>query len=406
MESESALPYLALVRLHSNARDNPQFGTGILIDPCHVLTCFHVVHEFSTRTPQRPTTNEKLRPDNFDKSQRVVVNLGGCGEDLVATIVHEDEHDDLALLRLPVAIAGVQAPIELITPPTGAALDVWVCGFDFRERYRFVVHVRKLDPGLGKQINGRLQSGEHSYGIEGGISGGPIFAEENGLPVFIGMAVLGGLGSPTGHFAASDRIHQFLRENGIVPSRGSDGPVGRWCRVEGYASVVKSRCPDLISDHYCLIEEDAGKPCFYGLRPVAAAIESSRAHLPAAVRLAAHIKSPMEIDPILARLREVSGLSLRLPTEAEFRRACTSAEPQRRVVGRPPILQDYDPDESFRAPPDTSAEWVEDGGRRCLVLFREGSEREFNKFADATSLVREFPLARAAIRTVIDRSLP
>uniref|UniRef100_Q07JF8 Peptidase S1 and S6, chymotrypsin/Hap n=1 Tax=Rhodopseudomonas palustris (strain BisA53) TaxID=316055 RepID=Q07JF8_RHOP5 len=397
------LPYVALVRLLSGDGRDQQFGSGILVDARHILTCFHVGNRLRADLPLRATTSTKL--ESSGDSHRIVVSMENHRDEMIATVVHEDSNDDLALLQLPCEIVGVRAPIERI-PLRPGTRDVWICGYQSRERYDFIVHQRQLDPWLGKQLNGQQQSGEHSFGVEAGTSGGPIFAEgEDGQPVFLGIVDLGGLGSPTGHYVATDRIHKFLGEKGIVPDTCADGEIGRWSRIEGYSAVVKSRGPELVPDHRYLPVPDAGRLCFYGSRPIAAAIDPSKAHLPAAGRLAAHVPRPEDIDSLLARAREVSGLALRLPTEIEFHSLCVRAEAQRRVLGRPPNLQDYEPDQSFRAPPDTSAEWVEDGKGRRLCLFRAEDEKDVHSFADAAALAKEFTQARAAVRTVIDGPL-
>ena len=402
MEERRPLPYVAMVRIHLTSWGGPEpdiaWGTGLLVDPYHVLTCFHVVHPaVGGAGVSRANHSEPLpRFDARRGERRIEVDFGAeIGAFPDVEIVAEDEHFDLALLRLDAPVIGPRAPIEPRPLPSGAR-QVWVGGVQCVPEPRFTFDSRSLDPAHVSGTEGQTLSGAHQFAVEEGYSGGPIFAEIDGLPAFVGIADIGGLGISTGGYVAADRVRNFLAGHGVaISAQRRDDEVARRCRIEGYAPDLSSPRPGLLPDHQAILRADDRRVVYHALHPITAAVASQR---PGAHRLAAHLTDADAVGRLLARLCAETRLPLRLPTGAEFRNLCTVAAPPSRILGRPTTIDDYlGSDGLMCAPPDTSAEWVEEDGRRFLLLHRD--ERVM-RIDDPTTLAHEFHHVRAVVRTV------
>lgn len=396
------LPWLALVRVRYRlpGRDeiHCDWGTGILVDRDRVLTCFHVVHAAGQSEGPRRSRSEPLPRSNVE--MEIEVDLGReIGIFRAVEIVAEDDRLDLALLRLDAAAIGPRAP-----PVSAAAIvgdvDAWMIGFEGGPDWRCTHVTRRLDPANETKDGTRGRSGVHDFGLEAGYSGAPILVERDGAPILFGMIDIGGLGTSIGGYVAADALRGFLAAAGIDFAVAETGdPADAWCRLEGYERILASPRRDLVADHHAVPSSRGVGLHYRALHPVTAPVAAGAIARPATRRLAAHLADGAEIDRLLALLRAETGLPLRLPTHDEFQDQCLGAPEPNRVVGRPVSIDDYgSADGRLRAPPDGCAEWVEDHGRRSLLL-RRGED--LLEFPDAAALARAFPHLRAVLRTAL-----
>jgi hypothetical protein len=386
-----------------------QWGSGILVDPWHVLTCRHVVEIADPGSAPLTSRGHRCQP-----AVALSVAVGDHG-DIPAEIEACHPSVDLALLRLSRAVLGTWAPLERRELPIELR-NSWICGFEYRGADRhFAVEARRIDLSIGRRSDGTQQNVPYDFGAKEGFSGGPVFAEDSdGQPVYLGIANVGGEGMPTGLLVAAEIVRTFLESHDVVG--GGFEPtsaLARWCRLEGLAPCLRCGQPERVPDHVCIPSPDQPGARYHAIRPIAAAVAAThRASHPSAERLAAHVTDPAAIDSLLDELKAASGLPLRLPSFSEFQNLCavtadlaeTTAVQPRPVLGRPTTLGDYlDAGQDLSCPPATSAEWVEDRGRRFLCLHRDGETRRFD---DATVLARDVLQVRAVVRTVVtlDRS--
>lgn len=397
-QMSAALPYLAHVRSFGRNGDWLSSGSGLLVAPSHVLTCFHVVHLQSEES--RNARSHELTP--YDDQGWVEVTLGDGTEGASQAVqVAEHLYDDLILLKLPRPARWVRAPLDPIALGAGER-PAWICGFQTRDDgHRFVAYQVALDPRMGKRSARGQEAGTHAHGAEGGASGGPVFTEENGLPVFLGIAELGGLGSARGDYVAADNVRAFLAENGIaIPPRAPvASDLERWCLINGCLPVLGSAWPEVVSDLQCLPAHSGHVPLYGSRRPIGAAIDPARARMAGAARMAAHVADPEALPGLLEEAARRSDLALRLPSGDEFAHMCRVAAAPARIVGRPATLEDYDSPDGLRASPNACAEWVGDGGPPYLCLFRNGEIRRFSEFAH---IAAEFDGVRAVVRPVFN----
>lgn len=395
------LPWVARVRVEwresGTERIQSVRGTAILVDERHLLTCFHVVHPQASPYLEE---GERLVTLESRGAERLCIEVDvGRETHATAHILAEDDRFDMALLRLSSdPLLGLAAPLAPCRLPHESR-PVWIAGFLGDPDYVFTVTRLDLDPSQTTSAKGRSRNGTHHFGVEAGYSGGPILADLDGYPVFVGMVELGGKGSPTGTYVAADTVRDFLARNHITP-RAAEGSTAldQWCRQEGLASRIACPLPDLLADHRLLPTEQGSPLVYHATHPITSAAVRANAR-PADTRLAAHLPDPTAIAPLLERMRRETTLPVRLPTEKEFRHLCERGSTAARVIGRPTTIDDYrDGSDELRAPPDTSAEWVECNGRRFLLLCRDD---EFYRFESAEALARRHPGLRAVVRTVV-----
>lgn len=401
MDDDRPLPYLARVWVRRSS--GPEYwGTGVLVDSQYVLTCRHVVGAPAAGS----LIDEATRPRQAFADVDIQIRIGDQAE-LAARVAAVHPDYDLALLRLERALGGLWAPLEMRELPS-VPCRTWICGFDDRAvGLQFITETREIDPSIRRRGGGRQESIPFDFGPREGFSGGPMFIEEpDGQPAFLGLAQMGGQGTSTGVMIAADAIHGFLKDQGISVETGSvAGPFVRWCRLEGWAPVMRSGRPDLVPNHVGIPASDRLGVCYVAPRPVPARAKTAHPAHPSVGRLAAHLADASEIDELLGRLGSASGLRLRLQTYKEFEHLCeiTGGQSDARaasIMGRPTTIGDYgDEDDGILCPPDTSAEWVEGAqGRRYLCLYRDGEMRCFD---DSAALAREIFQIRAVVRTVI-----
>lgn len=368
------LPYVAAV-MDGDATPEGGHGSGLLVDASHVLTCLHVIL-FSQGEGEHQ--GERLALGEALPSYRatcgdlpVAVQLfGPDARPRLARCVAEERHLDLALLKLDTPVAGVAPPLEAVEPRPGPQWAVF-CGFERTPDLRFAPTVRQLDPMVGTLADGARRTGDHAFGVAAGYSGGPIFCEREGQPVFLGLADMGGLATAAGHYVAADAVRRFLRDtcghawDGALP----DTPPARKARIAGWHSQVLGGVDVAPAFH---LLPDTGE--FLAVHPLSAASAARALGLdarPGGERLPAHVPDRAALPRLIHFARQRTGLPVRLPSLAAFAELCAcGSSPQ--IVGRPAMLADLGADGRLRAPPEACGTWVETEGGPCVAVCEGG----------------------------------
>jgi hypothetical protein len=181
-------------------------GTGILIAPQYVVTCFHVVG-----------------PEEM--VQRDYVLFFGSGKDSVeqrpGAVEAVSPSHDLALLRLDECATGrpVQLVRGLTTSPERdlSALEWHVLGYSRRDARHFLRSVRMESPRhfSSDHQSGVLIDAQVGGGLHAGFSGGPVVLVGKGAWLCLGMACLGGEGAATSRIILADCIVGFLEKRNV-----------------------------------------------------------------------------------------------------------------------------------------------------------------------------------------------
>ncbi|QTL03129.1 trypsin-like peptidase domain-containing protein [Aquabacter sp. L1I39] len=363
-------PYVAAV-MNVDASEPGGHGSGILVGEQHVLTCLHVIL-FGQGVGDRLSLSEALPSFRATFGDLPVsVHLFGAGErPRRATCVAEDRHLDLALLKLDEPVFGVAPPLEAVEPLAGMQW-AFFCGFERAPDLRFAYTLRQIDPMLGTLAVGTRRTGDHAFGVPAGYSGGAVFCEREGQPVFVGLADMGGIATAAGHYAAADAVRRFLREK-LGHHWADTLPVtagARRARIAGLLSRVAGGV-DVAPEFHLL----PGEGVFLAVHPLTAASADQalgRSVRPGGDRLVAHVPDPEALGRLLHFARQRTGLPIRLPSLAAFGALCASGPPVR-IVGRPPVLGDLWHADGLRAPPEVCAVWVEADGAPCVAVFEGG----------------------------------
>lgn len=368
------LPYVAAVR-DGDASEEGGHGSGVLVDENHVLTCLHVIlfgDGAGEGEGERLSLTDALPSfrANCGDLPVTVQLFGPDASPRLATCVAEDRHLDLALLKLEAPVFGVAPPLEAVEPMAGNQWAVF-CGFERTPTLRFASTLRQIDPQLGTMADGHRRTGDHAFGVPAGYSGGPIFCEREGQPVFVGLADMGGLATAAGHYVAADGVRRFLRDrlgkawDDTLPETAS----ARVARIAGLHSQVAGGV-DVAHVFHLL----PGAGVFLAAHPLPAASAAPALGLtarPGGERLPAHVPDPDMLPRLLHFARQRTGLPVRLPTLEAFAALCACATPVR-VLGRPAVLADLWHTGGLRAPPETCGVWVEADGATCVAVFEGG----------------------------------
>lgn len=369
------LPYMAAV-MDGEASADGGHGSGLLVDERHVLTCLHVIL-FGQGQGDRLALGDAL-PSFRAACGDLPLSVHLFGPDARprrAICVAEERHLDLALLRLEEPVFGVAPPLEAVEPLAGTQWAVF-CGFERTPGLRFAPCLRQIDPMLGTLADGHRRTGDHAFGVPAGYSGGPIFCEREGQPVFVGLADMGGLATAAGHYVAADAVRRFLRDR-LGQGLGQDWACAlpdtngaRRARIAGLQGQVHGGVD--VAPTFHLVPQEG---MFLAVHPLTAANAARALGLPprpGGERLPAHVPDAGKLPRLLHFARQRTGLPLRLPTPDAFAALCASAPPAR-IVGRPAVLDDlWDGDEGLRAPPEACGVWVEAGEGPFIAVLEDG----------------------------------
>lgn len=175
-------------------------GSGILVTPEHVLTCYHCCYHKGGQEKW-----ESLKIESVQGGSEAEI-LGHCAE------------DDLVLLKLSKAIDNISCAVfvaPLNEAKWGALPTVWrACGYrsgqDLANSFRFTIVVRHAPPDV---VGGFVRTQQLKGGLEEGSSGGAVVVETAGGQtqfLVIGILQLGGLTAATSRFLHCHRILAFL----------------------------------------------------------------------------------------------------------------------------------------------------------------------------------------------------
>lgn len=376
------LPYMAAV-MDDDASADGGHGSGLLVDERHVLTCLHVIL-FGQGMGDRLALGDALpsfRATCGDLPLTVHL-FGPDAQPRRATCIAEERHLDLALLRLEEPVFGVAPPLEAVAPLAGTQW-AFFCGFERTPELRFALTPRKIDPMLGTLADGHRRTGDHAFGAPAGYSGGPIFCEREGQPVFIGLADMGGLATAAGHYVAADAVRRFLRDrlgqhwaDALPATNGA-----RRARIAGLQGQVNGGVD--VAPTFHLVPREGS---FLAVHPLSAASAARALGLqvrPGGERLPAHVPDPASLPCLLHFAGQRTGLPVRLPTLEAFAALCESAPPAR-IVGRPAVLDDlWDAQKGLRAPPEACGVWVEGGEGPFIAVLSDGRVTRHDSVASA-----------------------
>ena len=210
-------PYYYTGRVHTMKGRSPYIGTGTVIKPRSVLTCGHVLWNAKTGWAtgvyfDRALSGSEYRSRTYANSMSILGGYtGACATYGVQSKYAYDQ--DLAGLRFATGpagggCAGWWANTALLT---GTAFNMSL-GYG-GERHTGVDLLRSSPSrAYTKTYGGYYQN--NSYQVEGGMSGGPVFAKSNGN-WFVCAVNVSGLASPAsvGIRALDSTAQTFINTN-------------------------------------------------------------------------------------------------------------------------------------------------------------------------------------------------
>jgi hypothetical protein len=356
-------------------------GSGIQIDPQHVVTCAHVFR----RHPQQGQENEEnfyesRGPLTEVKDRTAVIRSGHFRTDGVVAAQHHML--DLVLVRLARSRPGVASPFLLDDPYRGDACAIGL--------HRNAGRLECLQQSIEIETEGASRGTtpthvKFDYGPREGTSGGGVFAVRDGRLLLVGIAHLGGELSKMGGYIPSVAVVEFLRnaldfKNSLYPS----GEYAIRLLSAGIAPALEFKVDEYrLKLSFAAVLPDAtgtDRPLSFVARRIISAsemrLETKMRMLPGHRRLAAWADKIEQAEAAIERLGRIFKLKLRLPTpkELEF-----SWGPQgsgaRAPEGRPLTLSDFRSNElGIEVPPAGVYEWARDrSGIACAI--EPGSDR-------------------------------
>jgi hypothetical protein len=353
-------------------------GSGIQVDPAHVVTCAHVFRRNAPEN-QRDVENFYLSRGRITNvTQRTaVIRFGGF--EAQGTVIAQHEFLDLVLVRLPKSRPCVASPFFWEQSPqgNGCAVGVIRTGAGLECLQQPV----EIDRQGASQGTTETQI-KFTYGPREGTSGGGVFGLRENKLVLIGIAQIGGELSMMGGCIPASAVFEFLKKE--LGFENPPHPAGKhktqllWAGITPNWEFEDTSLPLKLS--FAAILPKAGPASFISRRAIAARemrLRTEKQILPGHRRLAAWANKIEEAEAAVLRLAGISGLRLRLPTpeELEFSwrlQTPASAAPE----GRPLTLADFKPNEfEIDVPPAGIYEWARGrNGKACAI--GPGSEPE------------------------------
>lgn len=372
-----APPYVAAIRVSCGSRR--QTGSGVLVDPHHVVTCVHVLADIDPNNAEAPPRRsfDEAVASGWSANMAGTVIAVSAGLDRFATTswrraryFAEDRTNDVALLRLERPIHGVAPPLIHANRRPGEHRLAFGHQNDGIDRVELRIASDAVRYGERSQAPSSIT---HDLGLSAGYSGGPLVAvDEHGRHWLDGISAMGGNTSPIGVAAGMGPVMALLAEHmswrpaDVEDPRTDPPPAGvapRFALPLGGFEAMEFRW----SGAFFRASLPISAACHRRLRG-----ESERV---GGDRLAAHLADAAAAKDCLALLESASGARLRLPTVAELAHladADAQSAPQP-FAGNLPTLAAFVARVGSLASPPGTAEWATDRGEvRCVVRRQVG----------------------------------
>ncbi|MDR3376702.1 MAG: serine protease [Ancalomicrobiaceae bacterium] len=361
-------PYLCVV-----TNDSGQRGTGLLVDPRHVLTASHVVkpHGRSEAEAERARRSTISQPLPVALSSRVQVDFApSLGHPIGAKCTAQHRYHDVVLVELDEPLYGVSRP-RFADLSRGGKVAVVALGFIRKDAGEFELDV---DHQTGQiDLDKVLWHGETAlhlstdFGAQGGFSGGPVFlADDEAQPSLAGISRLGGDALDHGKIVAADIIKTFLEENRIdVSADPAVNDANADLVARGYAPnfrlAVQGDGPDLVFAALSDPKRPDDPPTFVAIAPISAATSRGLPADDIRGRRPEHFARPEEIDALIRRINRTHSVRARLMRYEEHAAlARLWPEPSAPPLYGEPLWLHHFADDNDRplAAPDDVCEWA------------------------------------------------
>lgn len=387
-------------------------GSGFLADPFHVVTCAHVITHALPEERQRSLRrglDEKVGSAAAAAQRGLTIYVSaGFGSDretqIEARVRLEDPTYDLAVLRMEKPIYGVVPP-GFARGRRGESRCI-AFGWQNERIARFAWDSLEAGSFYESATDDHPSYIQHVHGAPAGFSGGPVVIEDRaGHHELLGVAVIGGLASPTGSVISTPPILRLLRQETDwqepAPDAGAAAEGG-----PGTAQRFDLPCAGIGAMAFCFVGK-ASEPMFRAERPLSAAEARTLCglgQLAGADRIPAHAAAPDALHHILETLKRLASRHLRLPTLLELRTLAQADAEGEDIggLGLPALLEDYRKDAAVLATPPGTAEWALGPDRQPRVYLRKRGLDGLTTLADAQAAGEVPSHLRFAVRPMFD----